>query len=277
MLKNPFRQPESFRTRLLANVTDTSPANPNLINRPAGMDGWIVNLTIAGAGRVGQGEKAYEVRRGDLLLFAPGVPQHHHYASGEGRWVHLWAYFFPHPNWHDWLQWPARPGGERFLCSYDESVTVRLERRLWELIARVWSATPRHLDLAMNALEEVLLWCDELNPRSLPGRRDRRLQAVLERLGWDYDQSWTVARMAALARLSPSRFSHLFQRELGISPMQYLERVRLQQASERLIMTDLPIADIACQIGFKCPFYFSRRFRRHTGCSPRQFRQTAAG
>jgi len=54
--------------------------------------------------------------------------------------------------------------------------------------------------------------------------------------------------------------------------MRYLERVRLDRARRLLDSTALPVLRVAASVGFEDAFYFSRRFKRDTGSSPRAWR-----
>lgn len=58
----------------------------------------------------------------------------------------------------------------------------------------------------------------------------------------------------------------------GMTPLEYLNRYRLEQAKLLLLRTDWPIAHIAEQVGFDLAAYFTRRFTDHVGLSPRQYR-----
>jgi len=64
----------------------------------------------------------------------------------------------------------------------------------------------------------------------------------------------------------------VFNRELGLSPWDYLNRYRIYQAKELLRRTSDSIRAIARQVGFKDQAYFSRVFRKVTGVSPKAFR-----
>ena len=81
------------------------------INRPQGMKGYIINLTLRGQARAKAGDGSLLCRENDLLLFPPGVP--HHYGRDEHSeyWDHLWIYFIPRPYWIDWLKWDQTTHG----------------------------------------------------------------------------------------------------------------------------------------------------------------------
>jgi AraC-like DNA-binding protein len=71
---------------------------------------------------------------------------------------------------------------------------------------------------------------------------------------------------------SPSRFSSLFKQRTGYSPIDYFIQLKMQKASQLLDFTDQSIKDIAATFGFDDPYYFSRRFRKTIGMSPKKYR-----
>jgi AraC family transcriptional regulator of arabinose operon len=76
--------------------------------------------------------------------------------------------------------------------------------------------------------------------------------------------------------MSVSRVAHLFREQVGVTPQQFLERQRMERASQLLEMTALSVKEIAHQVGFENPFYFTLRFKRQTGQSPTAFRSRGA-
>ena len=87
-----------------------------------------------------------------------------------------------------------------------------------------------------------------------------------------FTQPLSLADCAARLHLSVSRFSHLFTKTIGISPYQYLLRLRLDRACELLLHTELDIRHIAQLVGFDDPSYFSRLFRKRFAKTPGAFR-----
>ncbi len=82
----------------------------------------------------------------------------------------------------------------------------------------------------------------------------------------------TLEQAAAEAGVSPSRLSHLFQEEMGESPMAYLRRQRLESACILLAESALPISQISEILCFGSASRFSQAFRRYTGMTPSQYR-----
>ncbi len=79
------------------------------------------------------------------------------------------------------------------------------------------------------------------------------------------------------AGLSPFHFLRLFRKVLGVTPHQYLVRSRLRRAARLLVQDDLPITEVALDVGFADLSNFVRTFHRSAGVSPRQFRQVSRG
>jgi AraC-like DNA-binding protein len=85
-----------------------------------------------------------------------------------------------------------------------------------------------------------------------------------------------VIATADLARhvfLSASRFYAVFRKTMGLTPMAYVQEIRLRQAQHLLLTTSLPVGEVAARAGFASPYYFSRAFRRQLKTTPSAFRQ----
>lgn len=80
-------------------------------------------------------------------------------------------------------------------------------------------------------------------------------------------------QVAEAAGMSEDYLSRVFHRELGLSPWLYLNRLRIQQAKERLRNSNDSVQLVARRVGFRDRAYFSRTFRKLTGVSPQAFRE----
>lgn len=85
-------------------------------------------------------------------------------------------------------------------------------------------------------------------------------------------------RLGDVARavgVHPSRLAHEFRARLHESPGEYLRRLRVEWAAERLLDAEASVADVAASAGFFDQSHFARVFRRHYGVSPSVWRQRA--
>lgn len=83
-----------------------------------------------------------------------------------------------------------------------------------------------------------------------------------------------VVDIAKAIGLSEAYLSHLYKKETGESLIDYLTHIRLEEAKQLLLKTDLRTYEIAEQIGFSEANYFSKQFKRYVGVSPLEYRQT---
>jgi AraC-like DNA-binding protein len=86
----------------------------------------------------------------------------------------------------------------------------------------------------------------------------------------------TVAGMARAADLKPSRFFERFRSEIGYTPIEYLERRRIEIAKQLLCEGGASIAEIAQRVGFGSSQYFATVFRKLVAMTPMEFRKKVA-
>lgn len=105
-----------------------------------------------------------------------------------------------------------------------------------------------------------------------PSRNGRRVQRAVAYLHQRFQHPITRRQVADAAGLSEDHLSRIFHQEVGVSPWEYLNRLRVLQAKEYLRDSDDSIQFIARRVGFRDRSYFSRTFRKLTGKSPQGFR-----
>ena len=85
----------------------------------------------------------------------------------------------------------------------------------------------------------------------------------------------SVARMADELHFSVGYFGDLIKKETGQTAQQYIQNKIIHLAKEALLGTDLPVSEIALNLGFEYPQHFTRMFKKVTGKSPSEFRLIA--
>lgn len=85
----------------------------------------------------------------------------------------------------------------------------------------------------------------------------------------------SVARMADELHFSVGYFGDLIKKETGQTAQQYIQNKLINLAKEALLGTDLPVSEIALNLGFDYPQHFTRMFKKVTGKSPSEFRMIA--
>jgi AraC family transcriptional regulator of arabinose operon len=99
-----------------------------------------------------------------------------------------------------------------------------------------------------------------------------KMNVVLQYIEAHLTDSLTVEELAQIAHFHPNYFIQLFKNFTGNSPIQYINRTRLEKAKHLLTMTELNVSAIADAVGLEFS-YFSRMFRDHNGVSPTAYRE----
>ncbi|MDD4850780.1 MAG: AraC family transcriptional regulator [Gemmiger sp.] len=101
------------------------------------------------------------------------------------------------------------------------------------------------------------------------------MEQALKYIALNYQQPLDLKTAAAQCSLCPTYFSRKFRLATGLTFKEYLNRVRLQQATRLLVNTSDPITQVALGCGFSSSNYFKDVFRKATGLSPRAYRRQA--
>ena len=88
-----------------------------------------------------------------------------------------------------------------------------------------------------------------------------------------YHEPAPVAAMVRLSGLAERSFKRRFEQATGMSPLEYVHTLRLEEAKQQLESGTAPIETIAHEVGYEDAGFFSRLFRRHVNLTPAQYRK----
>lgn len=90
----------------------------------------------------------------------------------------------------------------------------------------------------------------------------------------NYGESISLEDIAELVNLSPNYFSNLFKEEFGETYIEFLTKIRMEQAKELIGENTYSLKEISYLVGYKDPNYFSRVFKRYYHTSPKHFQDS---
>ena len=105
-----------------------------------------------------------------------------------------------------------------------------------------------------------------------PPKSHSAVVAALKLIDDDPTEPWTLTRVAAQVHIDHTYLIRLFHSVVGLSPMAYLNRRRLELATSFLRRGDLPVGEVGAMAGWLDANYFTRCFREHFGMSPSRYR-----
>lgn len=179
---------------------------------------------------------------------------------------------------HAWLS-----EGYAYTCIDDYISAVKVDRlikkapyRMKHLFETAIKLTPhlRYSDqLYLDNLLRELLICmgSEQTQKS-----NRKLAEIVKYIHSHYSEPLGLSDIAKYFSLSPSHVVHLFKKEFGCKPSEYVNRIRISAAQTLLAETDLTVSEIADTIGYSDVYYFSKIFKKTVGVPPTKFRNQEA-
>ena len=88
------------------------------------------------------------------------------------------------------------------------------------------------------------------------------------------EQALSLSTLAAVAQTSPAHFARRFKQATGRTPHQYVITCRMASAKRLLVETDMPLSEIAPQVGCADQSHFTALFRKHVSMTPQIYRNT---
>ena len=99
------------------------------------------------------------------------------------------------------------------------------------------------------------------------------IEQAIDFINENYKQPITITEIADYIQCDRRKLSYLFEKQIGLSPIQYLTEYRLRQAKQLLRSTNIPINEVAEYVGYNDPYYFCKLFKKHYECTPTQYRK----
>jgi len=144
-----------------------------------------------------------------------------------------------------------------------------------QLIREVSTEQPYRAEGLRTALDYVVIEASRLfDPAArtiVPGHR--AVQATRDVLDRSPAEPWKLADLGRLVGVSPNHLVELFRHETGVSPHRYLLNQRIDRAKQLLRDTDIPVTQMAIDLGFSSSQHFAKMFRSRERVSAVMFRQ----
>jgi AraC-like DNA-binding protein len=178
----------------------------------------------------------------------------------------------------------APPLGERFEAQDLEviaeglSIRGRMELHLYPDGSEGWCLTWKEPLVDARGVIQGLAGISRDAPAlSRPGSVPAALSAALAYIDDHLDEPLRVPDLAARARLSPFQFDQRLRALFGLSAGQYLSRLRIGRACDRLRHTEAPLGELALECGYADQAAFTRQFHKSVGLTPGAYRLATAG
>lgn len=221
---------------------------------------WHEHIEIqcfySGSGLLKTDSGVYELAEGDIAVINSG--ELHECVSGFASWGCI---ILP-PSFSDCAN-------IKFVTKLSDGEIIKMSKKIYELIEKkpdgYVHAVRGYACLMLSALIEKHKMCDEIAPD--------KIASSLEFLKCHYRENISLSDIAGAVHMTEGYLGRLFREYTGLSPMAYLNKLRLEKAAELLASTDMNVTETSEKCGFGDPNYFARLFKKSFGKTPSQFKK----
>jgi len=228
----------------------------------------LFQYTLSGEGEIEIEGKIHRLKEGDA--FAIEVPGNHCYRlpSNSASWEVIYIEFSKEvlPFFHKVYSLKGK------VLSIDKnSYFIKL---MWDFyrkatcdkIQNVYQCSSYAYQLVMELINEFY---QEQNDQST----DSKIEAAKNYIDRNYNKEINLDEISSEVKLSKYHLTRKFQEQIGLTPGNYIMKIRLKKAMELLLFAnDMGIKAVAREVGFSCGNYFSKVFKKNIGVSPGEFR-----
>lgn len=242
---------------------------------PSVHDYYLIHTVLEGEGVFQSGDNVQRCGKGDTFVIFPGA-LFSYQADQENPWHYIWVALHgeavikllhevgitrDRPLFHSEDITKLYDLYEHIRLSFQQSAYPRLE----SLEASGW------LRLLVHQFGLANISSLPVYSAQLPEVIDRQIDQAIRWISLQFHQQISIDHMASTLGYHRAHLSKAFKQKVGLSPKQYLLKVRMDKAKELLGGT-LTIDQVSSSVGFNDALYFSKQFRKWSGMSPSEYR-----
>lgn len=240
--------------------------NGREIYRPNGRDDWLL-FFVATESETFFLEKEEVANAGSFIIFAPHEKQHHIYKgnkTAEFYYVHFKCEKLPKDiNLKTSKIYHTNPKTQ-INDLFESMIEETLEKQPFYEKACIYKFL-----YILTLLERGIL-CE-----THPDKENfKRIAIVIHHMNKNYSNNLTLNDYAKMCLMSKYHFLRIFEKLIGVSPIEYRNNIRMQHALDLVIDEKLTIKQISDLLGFSSPSYFSTSFKQKYGYSPKQHKKS---
>ena len=109
--------------------------------------------------------------------------------------------------------------------------------------------------------------------KPIDSRESFKIYPALKYLEAHYTEKIVVEQLAKLCLLGQSQFRRVFKKEIGMSPIEYKNSLRIKAACDLLSFSSQNVSEISETLGFENPYVFSKTFKKYMNISPLRYKK----
>ena len=251
--------------------------------RTVGINQFVLIYCVDGSGFYKLRGRKYEVRKNHYFILPAGEP--HEYGADEGKkWTIYWVHF---RGKHASIYAEGADKPQEVKVAINSNISNR-NNIFEEMLSTLhFGKDVEDLRYASSLLHYYLASLRYLRQyrstdRYVTGKTTRRkeetdwssdmVQGAIHFMKENVEQKISLADILNYVGYSSSRFSAIFKKRTGLSPLSYFNKLKIEYACSLLSTTDMHVNQICYKVGISDSLYFSRLFSKVMGMSPTQYR-----
>lgn len=235
--------------------------------RPLGANSYLILLTLDGNGGLEIEDTSYEIVRESVAIIPPHV-RHRYFCKPGCSWTFYGIHIYGVPATKI-LGRLTKENGFFFIHKKPQILADILEHIIVESRLCHNTVTPSVSKLISDFVHSLFIL-----KKSVPVEKARSLfEKAAEYIELNYAEDIDINELSTRFFTSTSHFIRTFKEHSGVTPYQYIENYRMLQARRLLSYSNMSIADIAKEVGYKSPSNFISYFKKHKGVTPSVYRK----
>jgi AraC family transcriptional regulator len=236
-----------------------------------GYKSLLLIYTLRGKGYAKYRGRHYEMRPGDALLIDCFEYQEY-YSDASELWEIKWLHFY------------GSTSEEYFKLIYENFgpvISIGLYSQMVAFLDTIMNLKSMGVVqfeikascIILQMLTEIMLSAHTQLDTSNSGSQNCQVEKVLSFIEENYTKNITLLDISRVACSSPYHFSRVFKKVTGFSPYEYLIKYIINKAKTFLRASELPVNEIAVQVGFESSSNFIKTFRELEHITPLKYRK----
>ncbi len=237
--------------------------------RPMGCGEYIFFYCIEGKGYIEVESREYEINAGEAFCIPMWKP-HYYYADETDPWSILWVHF----KGEDIKYYPL-DDCEKIVFNSDFATNRMM--LLFDLLFRVLTKSYTLGNfIYISQVLSIILGETYMREKTSDDNRDQNqtISDIIKYMSFRLNQRITLEELSESFKISKSNINELFIKYTKKTPIDFFICMKIDRACKLLKSTDMKIYQVAIEVGYSDPYFFSRIFKHVVGLSPKKYRES---
>nr|WP_243429203.1 helix-turn-helix domain-containing protein [Defluviitalea raffinosedens] len=231
-----------------------------------------LHFVLDGKGVLIVHNKVHHIKKDDIFIIPKGVPIQY-FADSEDPWEYIWVTFDGTVASNYFSYAGLSDSNPVITSAIPTKVYLPLVQKILDANELTYANEIKRVGYLFEILGILIEAQSALNrnKNQYDYSSDAYIDYAMQYISLNYDHI-KVSDIAKYIGINRSYLTHIFKKNLNISPQKYLLNYRLKKAAELIRTTNMSIQDIAVKVGYENPLTFSKMFKQVYGVSPKHYR-----